>query len=151
MHTRVALPLAIMMIAAASCGGGDSGNADNGAVDTGSPSGDATADGTTDDGTVQSDSEGQPINGVLFSLLSPELGLYAIDRDNGEVRDLTMGGVGFTDRQKPPVLVGDAAYTLTATPIEGQLASHEVGLGKIDLPTGAGSEITVIGTDRKKT
>jgi hypothetical protein len=133
------------MVAAASCSGGDSSSSEGGTNDT-VGTGDQV---TTDEGSVQAATGGEPINGVVFSLLSPELGLYAIDRETDEVRELTMDGVKFTDRQTQPILVSDATYTLTATRIEGQFSSHEVGLGKIDLATGTGTEIALIGTDRE--
>ena len=133
------------MIAVASCGGGDSGNSEDGTDDTVAPA----DEGTTDDGSVQASTESQPINGPIVSLLSPDLGLYAIDRTTNEVRDLTMDGVDFTDRQTQPILIGDSAYMLTATTIDGQTAANEVGIGKVDLATGEGVEIVQLGAERQ--
>jgi hypothetical protein len=138
------------MIAAASCGGGESsgsGGSDN-AVGTSSSE-------TQGDGSLQaantggSTADGEPISGPVVSLLSPELGLYAIDRVTNEVRNLEMDGVEFTNRQIQPILVGDSVYMLTATTLDGQFSSHEIGVGKVDLASGNGVELLRLGTDRE--
>lgn len=151
MRSRLALPCAVAMIAAASCGGGDSSGSDGGsdsAVETASS--ETQSNGSLQpDNTNASTADGEPINGLVVSLLSPELGLYAIDRATDEARDLEMDGVEFTDRQNQPILIGDSAYVLTATTIDGQSWSHEVGIGKVELASGEGVEILQLGTDRE--
>ena len=136
MRVRYVLPLVATVIASAACGGGDSNSTESdpesspASADT-EPSEDASEQ---EPGPVT----GEPIEGPVISLFSADLGLYAIDRATDAVRDLTMDGVGFTDRKNQPIAVGDAAYMLTFRTIKGQFSSNEVGVGKVELASGAG-------------
>jgi len=142
MRFRSIIPISLAIVAIASCGGGSDDN------------GNTASDGTTGASTGSAPEAGEStgggaINGAVISLLSPELGLFAIDRATDAVTDLKMPGVGFVDRENQPMLIGDAVYTMTRTTIEGQSFSNNIGLGKVDLASGEGSEIVQIGTDRE--
>jgi len=147
MRPQLSAALTILVVVTAACGGGDSGNATSAPDDPGGTSSKEASENSSaqDSGAV----EGGQINGPIVSLLSPDLGLYAIDRMTAEVRELTMDGVEFTSRREQPILIGESAFILTATTIEGQSYSHEVGIGKIDLATGEGVEFVQLGTDRE--
>ena len=147
MRSRLAFPVAITMVVATACGGGDSSTDETTSDDTVA----AASDGSVGNGSEEdpNTAEGETINGLVVSLLSPELGLYAIDRATDDVRDLTMDGVEFTHRQQQPILVGDTVFMLTATTIEGQFSASNLGIGRVDLDTGVGTEIVQIGPERE--
>lgn len=137
----------------AACGGGDrdDGGGDDGGgadADTGETveAPDAATTGSEPSGTA---SGTDAVDGALVSLLSPDLGLYAVDRDSGEHRALSLEGVGYTERQEQPIAAGDTAFTLSLTTLEGQSFSNEVGLVRVDLDTGEATEIAELGIDRE--
>ncbi|MBV1893277.1 MAG: hypothetical protein KUG57_04470 [Ilumatobacteraceae bacterium] len=142
MRIRSAVTLSLAVVAIASCGGSSDDGSSTSADGTTGSSANSIPEGVESTG-------GGAINGAVISLLSPELGLFAIDRATDAVTALKMPGVGFVDRENQPVLVGDAVYTMTRTTIEGQSFSNNIGLGKVDLASGEGSELVQIGTDRE--
>ncbi|MDH3753422.1 MAG: hypothetical protein OEU32_06070, partial [Acidimicrobiia bacterium] len=94
-------------------------------------------------------SGGQAVTGLVASLNDFGLGLFEVDAVTGESRQLTMEGVEFVDRTHPPIIVGDRAWMLTLTTIDGQDFSQVVGVGRVDLVTGEGDEIVVLGPNRE--
>jgi hypothetical protein len=153
-HSRFVAVFAAGLIVVASCGGGsdddDGSRSDVTGVEPDSSVADSEDDNGDDSGGSEEDSseEGGAVEGALVSLLSFEFGLYALERGTGEYRELSIDGVGFTDRETQPLLAGDAAYTLTLTTLEGQSFSHEVGVARFELATGEGTEILQLGIDR---
>ena len=131
-------------------GCGDGGGADGGGTDTDAGetvgASDAATTGSEPTGTA---SGSDAVDGALVSLLSPDLGLYAVDRDSGEHRALSLEGVGYTEREEQPIAAGNTAFTLSLTTLEGQSFSNEVGLVRVDLDTGEATEIAELGIDRE--
>jgi hypothetical protein len=140
------------------CGGSDDGNSSDTAASpveteqepraTDPPTGTETATGEEPDEDPAARAE--PVEGVLVSLLSVEFGLFDVARRTGDHRELTIEGLGYTDRERQPILAldGSTAYTLTYTPLEGQQYSHDVGVAAFDRTTGEGRLVTSLGIDR---
>lgn len=144
---RTALVLAAAAVIAA-CGGDDASSDGDSPEPTVGAQSDETGAGSPDqeppDG--QSAAEG-PVDGVVVSLSDFGLGLFAVNED-GTHRELSMDGVDFTDRNAPAIVADEHAYILTLTAVEGQTFTHHVGIGRVDLATGAGTEIVRLGLDR---
>ena len=155
--TRTSLGLAALLVLAA-CGGGDSGgggDADNGA-DVAGGTEVVTPDGTATDETDEADdvdsggSDGSaPVDGAVVSLLSPDLGLYAVDRDSGEHRALTLDGVGWVERDTQPIAATTSAFTVSLTTLEGESYAHDLGVVRIDLDSGDAIDVAELGVDRE--
>ena len=160
-HSRLGAILAVAALTMVACGGSgdDSGDsapitdqaastdAETGADDT--ATGNEPENGSDENGDDGSSSDGNgPVDGALVSLLSFDFGLFAVERGTGDFHEVTIDGVGFTDRQNQPILVGNNAYTLTFTPLEGQSSSHTVGVSRFDRATGEGAQFVEIGADR---
>jgi hypothetical protein len=140
--TLAAVSLALL----AACGGdGDDDGEDDGAGETVEASDAATA-GSENAGAA---SESDAVDGVLVSVLSPDLGLYAVDRDTGEHSALSLDAVEFIERDRQPIAATSTAFTLSLTTLEGQSFSHEVGLVRVDLDTGEATQIAGLGIDRE--
>ena len=159
-HNRRSVAVfAAVMIVAASCGGGSDDDDRSGSTETAADPDSPDVDQDSSDGGGQEDGDGERVEddaggdmveGALVSLLSPDFGLYALERGTGDHRELSIDGVGFTDRKTQPLLAGDAAYTLTLTTLEGQSFSNFVGVARFELATGEGEgeEIVQLGIDR---
>lgn len=137
----------------AACGGGDGdGGADSSAD---GDTGDSGPIESADAGTTGSEPGGSAgaiagaVDGALVSLLSPDLGLYAVDRATGEHRALSVEGVEFVERQDQPIAATSTAFTLSLTTLDGQSFSHEVGLVRVGLDSGEAAEIAELGVDRE--
>ena len=132
----------------AGCGGGGDGDGDG--EDDGA---DETVEGS-DAAAAESEnagagSESAAVDGALVSVLSPDLGLYAVHRDTGEHSALSLDAVEFIERDRQPIAARSTAFTLSLTTLEGQSFSHEVGLVRVDLDTGEATQIAGLGIDRE--
>jgi hypothetical protein len=148
---RVPVALAALL-AVAACGGGDS--TDDGTVpDAAGDSAAETSDATTDREEAATDStagtRSGPIEGAVVSLLAPDLGLYAIDRESGEHRALTLDSVEYVDRDTQPIAATTSAFTVSLTTLEGQSSAHDLGVVRIDRDSGEVTKIAELGVDRE--
>jgi hypothetical protein len=154
--TRTSLSLAALLVLAA-CGGGDSGagGGGNDADDAGGTEA-VAPDGATTDAADEVDDGGNdgadgtaPVEGAVVSLLSPDLGLYSVDRDSGEHRALILDGVGYVDRDMQPIAATTSAFTVSLTTLEGESYAHDLGVVRIDLDSGDAVELIELGVDRE--
>lgn len=75
-------------------------------------------------------------------------GFVALDADTGDSRPIQLEGVGYTDREQPPLVVGDTAWVLGYTPVADQSFTNDVALVRVDLATGTGRVLVQLGQDR---
>lgn len=143
---RLLSVLAISTLTVTACGGGgddaDSDPAPGTGTDTDTEQPD-TEQSESDDG--EQPPAGQAVNGALVSVLDLGLGLYGIDRETGESFELSYEADWFTDRNNPPFVVGDRAYTLIFREIEDLDFVNETSVAEFDLTTGTGREILAFG------
>ncbi|MDX2380605.1 MAG: hypothetical protein QNM02_12710 [Acidimicrobiia bacterium] len=145
---------AVVLVAACGSGGDDGSEGASDETDSITPD-DEASDGTGDRIDNTSSERDDPstefgaIDGVLVSLLSPDLGLYAVDRDTGEHRALTLDGVEYVDRDVQPISGTSSAFTVSLTTREGQSFSHDLGLARVDLDSGGTAQIAGLGADRE--
>ena len=140
--TGLVMSLTVM---AAACGGSGGSTVGSGER-VGDPGDSAPAPGPT----AETGSSGSgPVEGLVVVLNSFGDSLFEVDPVSGDHRGLTMEGAGFVDRQHQPVVAGGRAWMLTGTLLAGQEYSSTVGLGRLDLATGEGIQITQLGVDRE--
>ena len=117
-HSRHGVILAVTALMLAACGGSSDNSGSTAPTTDQAASTDAVAevDDTTVDDEPDSEADensdegssadpGGAVDGALVSLLSFELGLFAIERDTGEFHEATIDGVGL------PVATGWLAWT----------------------------------------
>ncbi len=135
------LGLSLALVAAA-CGGSGSSSADS--ADGARDSGDSGPASTVDTAVASG-----PVEGLVVVLNSFGDSLFEIDPATGAHRSLSIDGAEFVDRQQQPVTAAGRAFVLTGTLLEGQSYSSTVGLGRLDLATGEGTQIAELGVDRE--
>lgn len=153
---RRALVFAVFVavsLLASGCGGGSDEQvlADPGGFpDRDDVSDSSTEQTATDDaGSVSESTTTGPITGLLTSVPTFGLGLFATDRETGAGRELSADGIDWVDRNNQPIVVGDAAFTVGYTAREGQSYSNDVSLVRIDLGSGAVTQLVALGFDRE--
>lgn len=165
-RTASAVFLGAALLAAAACGGGDddTSSEDDAPVDAdveddGGEDADGVDDGEggdgADDGEGGDDVDGAagaefPVDGPVVTVLDFGLGVYAIDRADGEAVALTFPGddednAWFADRQRQPFVAGDVAYALFQREVADVEFVNEFALGALDLTTGTASLVAEFG------
>lgn len=161
-RSRVLALLLSLALVATACGGDDGGGSSGDleidlrseSVTGADLSGDADG-GSADDGSADGNSSGAaaapggPITGPLYTTGSFGSGLFAFDAATGQATELETDLVDFIDRNRDPVVVGDAAYMIGATTRPDSSFANDLSLLRLDLATGEFTSLAELGFDRE--
>lgn len=145
----------VLALLASACGGGGDGSPASELADQ-AASADSSNGNTSSAGATSTESETAqpaatgPIAGPLWTTGSFGLGLFTVDLDTGQIRELETDLVdGLLDRNDSPAATPDAVYVLGGSLREGTDFSSDVKLLRIDRATGEFSVLADLGFDRE--